>query len=132
MDGRRDIILSELRVLHQDGVILGLIQLIDRLRSTGPPYHPVILDLCCLIRTIWQLRSLTRDQLWPGNFMLQAFQWICEAKMAMKGLFATMTSKVVDEGAIQQRANSVLWALNRFQAMSRLYGLLKSIGKSVG
>jgi hypothetical protein len=47
--------------------------------------------------------------------------------MAMKGLFATMTSKVVDEGAIQQRANSVLWALNRFQAMTRLYGLFNSL-----
>jgi hypothetical protein len=130
MDGLRDAFLSELRLLDQDGVILGLIQLINRLRLPGPPYHPVILDLCCLIRTLWQLRLLTREQLWAGNFMSQGVQWICEAKVAMEGLFAMMTSKVVDEGAIQQRTHSALWALNRFQAMTRLYGLLKSIEKS--
>ncbi|KAL2861972.1 hypothetical protein BJX68DRAFT_223570, partial [Aspergillus pseudodeflectus] len=101
------------------GVIFGLIQLIVQLRSPDPAYHPVILDLCCLIRTLWQLRSLTREGLWSGNFMSQGIQWICEAKLAMEGLFTAMTSEVVDEGAVQQRAHSALWALNRFQAMTR-------------
>jgi hypothetical protein len=124
MDGVRDLILLELSCLHQDGVLLDLIQLIHQLRLPGPPHHPVILDLCCLVRTLWQLRSLTRERLWPGDVMLQAIQWIHEAKMAVEGLFIAMTSKVLDKGAIQQRTHSALWALNRFQAMTRLYGLL--------
>jgi hypothetical protein len=36
MEGLCNSILSELSLLHQDGVILGLIQLIDQLRSAGP------------------------------------------------------------------------------------------------
>jgi hypothetical protein len=80
MDGVRDLILLKLSYLHQDGVLLGLIQLIDQLQLPGPPHHPVILDLCCLVRTLWQLRSLTREQLWPGDVMLQAIQWIHEGK----------------------------------------------------
>jgi hypothetical protein len=130
MDGVRDLIFLELSYLHRDRVLLGLIQLIDQLRLPGPPHHPVILDLCCLVRTLWQLRSLTREQLWPGDVMLQAIKWIHEAKMAMEGLFTAMTSKVLDKGAIEQMTHSSLWALNRFQAMTRLYGLLEFTERS--
>jgi hypothetical protein len=119
MDGLREILLSEISPLHQNNVLHGLIQLIDHLRSPGPPYHPTILDLCCLVRTLWQLRSLTGEQLWRDDLMSQGIHCIREAKAAMEGLFGELNKKVVDDGTVTQWTHSALWALNRFLALTR-------------
>ncbi|KAL2870132.1 uncharacterized protein BJX67DRAFT_307811 [Aspergillus lucknowensis] len=119
LDGLRAAVLSELGSLLQDNILHGLIQLIDQLRARGNPHHPVVLDLCCLVRTLWQLRSLETGQLWREELMAQGIQWIRQAKEALQGIFALLTQKTVDQGALMQRTHTVLWELNRFQAIIR-------------
>ena len=113
--------LSMISPLHQDNVIRQLILLIDRLRAQRPLYHPAILDLSCLLRTLLQIQRLEKEQICRGYLLSLSTELIHMANMSLESLFAVCSSKVVDEASVLHSTQQTLFALNRFLSMTRLY-----------